>query len=110
MILSICRILAFYQQRIPKNAMFSPPRNINEGEVSTPGFNVGGEREFRDHGYVVEFLDEIDDYSNATFLMVSPLAGTELFDAAIQLANQLDGDADNAWISDSGSELGPIVH
>jgi hypothetical protein len=97
-----------------------------EGGVSTPGwFNVvilfqnfeaalAGEREFRDHGYVVEFLDEIDDYSNATFLTVSRLAGTatcdEFFDAAIQLANRLDGDADNAWISDGGSELAASVH
>jgi hypothetical protein len=105
------------------------PRNDlehREGGVSTPGwFNIGilfedfeaalaGEREFRDHGYVVEFLDQIDDCSSATFLTVSRLAGTatcdELFDAAIQLANGLDGDADNAWISDGGSELAASVH
>lgn len=100
--------------------LISPPRAFNDGGVSTPGwFNVGvlfqtfeaalaGEREFRDHGYVVEFLDEIDDFSNATFLTVSRLAGTatcdELFDAAIQLANRLGGEADNAWISDGGSQ------
>jgi hypothetical protein len=105
--------------------LIPPPRNFNEGGVATPGwFNVGvlfqtfeaalaGEREFRDHGYVVEFLDEIDDYSNATFLTVSRLAGTatcdELFDAAIQLANRLGGEADNAWISDGGDQSA-IVH
>jgi hypothetical protein len=65
--------------------LISAPRPFNDGGVSTPGwFNVGvlfqtfeaalaGEREFRDHGHVVEFLDEIDDYSNATFLTVSRL-------------------------------------
>jgi hypothetical protein len=64
---------------------------FNEGGISTPGwFNVGdlfqtfeaalaGEREFRDHGYVVEFLDEIDDYSNATFLTVSRWLFARLF-------------------------------
>lgn len=53
---------------------------MNDGGISAPGwFNIGGlfetfevavvsEQELRDHGYVVEFLDEIDDYLNATFL------------------------------------------
>jgi hypothetical protein len=99
------------------------PEHRQDG-VSAPGwFNVGllfqsftaalaGEREFRDHGYVVEFLDLIDDCSSATFLTVSRLAGTatcdELFDAAIQLANRVDGDADNAWISDGGSRSATV--
>jgi hypothetical protein len=60
-------------------------------------------REFRDHGYTVEFLDQFDDYSNATFVTISRPAGTatldQLFDEAIKLAAQLDGDADNAWIA-----------
>jgi hypothetical protein len=101
------------------------PEHREDG-VSTPGwFNVGllfqsfasalaGARKFRDHGYVVEFLDDIDDYSHATFLTVSRLAGTatcdELFNAAIQLADRLEGDADNAWISDGGSESTLTVH
>jgi hypothetical protein len=91
-------------------------RDFDDGGVSTPGwFNVvvlfetfdaalAAEREFCDAGYVFEILDEIDDYSDATFVTVSRPAGTatcdDLFDEATMLAARLDGDADGAWIAD----------
>jgi hypothetical protein len=86
-----------------------------EGGVLTPGwFNVevmfstfddakAAEEGFRGEGYVFELLDEIDEYSNTTFAIVSKPAGTatldDLFDQAIKLADRLGGCADGAWIS-----------
>lgn len=60
------------------------------------------EPEFRGAGYVVELLDEIDEYSNAAWLTVSKFAdGVELyglFEQVLLLADQLNGDADTHWI------------
>jgi hypothetical protein len=97
---------------------YDQPRNLDyvrPDGVSTPGwFNfevwfstfqaaVNAEPELRGAGYVFEILDEIDDYSDATFTVISKPAGTatldDLFDQASKLAEQLGGDADGAWIS-----------
>ena len=99
--------------------------------VATPGwFNIEvwfptfddfkvGEKGFRGEGYIVEMVDEIDDYTNATFAMVSKPAGTasldELFKEAGRLADELGGDADNGWISraperESDPVWSPMVH
>jgi hypothetical protein len=88
-----------------------------EASVATPGwFNIEvwfptfddfkvGEKGFREDGYTVEMVDEIDDCTNATFAMVSKPAGSasysELCKQACALAEELNGDADNGWISGS---------
>jgi hypothetical protein len=98
---------------------YDKPRDLESGElkggVLTPGwFNIevvfstfddakAAEEGFRGEGYVFELLDEIDEYSNTTFAIVSKPAGTatldELFDQACALADQLKGSADGGWIA-----------
>jgi hypothetical protein len=99
---------------------YDKPRDLESGElkggVLTPGwFNIevvfstfddfkAAEEEFRNKGYTVELVaDAIDEYSAATFAIVSRPAGTatldEFFDQACALADQLKGSADGGWIA-----------
>ena len=70
---------------------------------------IAAAREFRAAGYVVELLDDVDDFSNTTWITVSKFAGDtsldDMFRAADALANAFNGCADAHWI-DEGKCLG----
>jgi hypothetical protein len=85
-----------------------------KGGVRKPGwFNIeilfstfegfkAAEPAFRAAGYTVEMCDEVDEYSDHTFGIISKPAGAatidELFHEAEVLANQLGGEADSGRI------------
>jgi hypothetical protein len=97
---------------------FNKPRanDMDLGGVLKPGwFNcnitfqslgdaVAAAREFRSAGYVVELLDDVDTFSNASWLTVSKFADTTLisvmFRAVADMADNLNGDADTHWIGE----------